>query len=388
MRNQLVLISRNMTKVCLIRALFMSGAMVTPGLVPFWESIGLKSGDFLLLELWFAAGMLGCMLPNGQLADYFGKKRVLLAGTAIMPLAQIWYAYSRSFPALVVGELMLALAFSLVLGPDEALMAESLRRLKRSHRHSKIWGRVGLSETLAATIGNVLGGYLGQFGPRVPFWASTGGYLLMFLLVLTLHEPKVSRNHRMNGIRPVAKFCLLERSDIRWVIFFPPLIMAISQAFFWLYPQYFVSCGVPARYHGWVFAVWSLTAGSLNLLAAGLEKKFGRQSLSFAAIVLVGGALVLLGTSSSWFSPIFVVLIAGARGFIPPVFSAALNRRVPSEINARALSVRGICAMSCYMVALLSVRQLAASWGTQSAFLGTGLAVLAVGSWMARRDPG
>jgi MFS transporter, DHA1 family, tetracycline resistance protein len=109
--------------------------------------------------------LLGPVL--GNLADRFGRRPILLGSLAGYSLNFALMAVAPSLGWLLAGQ-ALAGIFGGTYGPAQAALAD----ITKGSDRARIFGYVGAAFGVGFTIGPVIGGLLGEFGPRMPFVAA------------------------------------------------------------------------------------------------------------------------------------------------------------------------------------------------------------------------
>jgi MFS transporter, DHA1 family, tetracycline resistance protein len=120
-----------------------------------------------LLSLLYAGFqfLLGPVL--GNLADRFGRRPILLGSLAGYSVNFALMAVAPNLGWLIAGQ-ALAGIFGGTYGPAQAALAD----ITEASDRARIFGYVGAAFGVGFTIGPVIGGLLGEFGPRMPFVAA------------------------------------------------------------------------------------------------------------------------------------------------------------------------------------------------------------------------
>ena len=120
-----------------------------------------------LLSLLYAGFqfLLGPVL--GNLADRYGRRPILLGSLAGYSVNFTLMAVAPNLGWLIAGQ-ALAGIFGGTYGPAQAALAD----ITVAKDRARIFGYVGAAFGVGFTIGPVIGGVLGEFGPRMPFFAA------------------------------------------------------------------------------------------------------------------------------------------------------------------------------------------------------------------------
>jgi DHA1 family tetracycline resistance protein-like MFS transporter len=111
----------------------------------------------------FAAPILG------NLGDRFGRRPVLLISLAALGLDYVLIALAPTLSWLFVGRFISAIA-SATFATANAWVAD----VSEPDDRAKHFGFLSAAWGLGFMLGPVLGGLLGEIGPRIPFWAAAG----------------------------------------------------------------------------------------------------------------------------------------------------------------------------------------------------------------------
>ncbi len=120
--------------------------------------------------LFVYAGMQFLCAPiAGALSDRFGRRPVLLLSLLAFGLDSLLTGFAPKISWLFIGR-ALAGSFGAAYAPASAYIAD----VSPPEERAQNFGFLGAAFGLGFIIGPVLGGLLGQYGPRVPFFAAAG----------------------------------------------------------------------------------------------------------------------------------------------------------------------------------------------------------------------
>ncbi|MER6013468.1 MFS transporter [Streptomyces bluensis] len=307
-------------------------------------------GGFSVFSWLFSGYLLAVTvtLPvYGKLSDTFGRKPVLIAGTAVFLLGSLLCALAWNMAALIAFRIVQGLGGGALQGTVQTLAADLYpleERPKISARISTVWA-------ISAVAGPALGGVLAAYADwRWIFLINLPlGAVALWLLVRHLHEPQ----RQTGGPRP--------RTDWAGALTVfacgGALLMAVVQG------------GV-----AWPWLSWP----SLSLLGTGLalvvalvviERRAAEPILpgwvwrrrTIAAVNLALGALGFVMVAPTVFLPTYAQSVLGlapiAAGFVLSVWtlswpvSAALSQHVYRRIGFRNTAMLGIGAATVILAA-------------------------------------
>src|SRR5690606_26135178 len=154
----------------------------------------------------------------GNLSDRFGRRPILLASLLGLTFDYLMMAIAPFVWYLFIGRVIAGVAGA-ALATATAYMADITPPHKRTHR----FGLIGAAFGLGFIIGPVIGGELGELGPRVPFYAAAGLAFANFLFgLLVLPESLPKRSRRRFDIRRAnplgAVIGLRQYSSVLWLL--------------------------------------------------------------------------------------------------------------------------------------------------------------------------
>jgi DHA1 family tetracycline resistance protein-like MFS transporter len=117
----------------------------------------------------------------GNLSDRYGRKPILLASLAALAVDYVLMGLAPTLAWLFVGRLIAGIAGA-TFATANAVVADIIPPEKRA----KYFGLNGAAWGMGFVIGPVIGGLLGQYGSRVPFFAAAVFTALNFLIALAV----------------------------------------------------------------------------------------------------------------------------------------------------------------------------------------------------------
>ncbi|HVF10357.1 MAG TPA: MFS transporter, partial [Abditibacteriaceae bacterium] len=144
---------------------------VLPGFIAHLthQSLSSASRDYgWLLALYGAMQFLFSPLL-GTLSDRFGRRPILLLSLFFGGIDYILMALAPSLLWLYIGRTL-----SGITGANFTVANAYIADVSPPDKRAQNFGIVGAAFGVGFIIGPALGGFLGQWGPRVPFWAAAG----------------------------------------------------------------------------------------------------------------------------------------------------------------------------------------------------------------------
>ncbi len=324
---------------------------VLPGLVTQFNggNVAQGSDSYGLLVGVFAAMQFIASPILGSLSDRFGRRRVILialAGTAVdyvvMGLAPNigWMYVGRVISGATAGALATCNAYIADVTPPE--------------KRAQGYGLVGAAFGLGFVIGPALGGLLGRYSLRLPFFVAAGCVAANWLYgAFVLPESLAPENRRpfsWKRANPVGSLLALRRFrgvvDLAWMYFLLMVGNTIMQSIWVLYMGY--------RYHWTTMEVGlSLTfAGIMSVVVqGGLVKRIigwtgERRGLVLGLLVSVV-IMASYGTATRGWMIYGLIFIGAFGGIAGPSAQALITKHVPpNEQGAVQGSLSGLTSLA------------------------------------------
>ena len=226
--------------------------LIFPVLPKIVETVGhtdLASATLISGWLFFAyVGMqFVCGPLVGNLSDTFGRRPLLLISVFGLGVDYLLTAFAPNLWWLFVGRI-----FAGICGASYTTANAYLADITKPEDRARIYGYVGASYGLGFIIGPAIGGFLGEYGPRVPFFAAAAISILnfafgYFVLPETL-KPDMRRPFSLARSNPIGTFKVF--------LTYPQVIPLSIVMFFY----YFATSVYPAIWPFWGIARFGWTS--------------------------------------------------------------------------------------------------------------------------------
>ncbi len=305
----------------------------------------------------------------GNLSDRFGRRPVLLVSLFVFGVDYLIMGLAPTLAWLFVGRLIAGTSGA-TYGIANACIADLFPPDKRAQN----FGLIGAAFGVGFILGPVIGGFLGEFGPRTPFFVTAGiafANVLFGWLVIpeTLKEEdrrpfRFARANPLGAFRQVGQF---------------PVVTGILGAYF----LYMLA-------HDSLPAVWSFytidrygwsprdvgfslgVVGVCMLVVQGFlirkiiplwgSKRTAYVGLTLAIVAFFGYALSPVG----WAMYIWIVIGAGS-GLIIPAMNGIMSRQIPANAQGELQGILGSVASSTFIISPVVMTQLFAFFSSPAA---------------------
>jgi DHA1 family tetracycline resistance protein-like MFS transporter len=288
-------------------------------------------GGWLLTS--YAVMQFICGPIMGNLSDRFGRRPVLLASLAAFAIDYALMGFAPTLAWLFLGRVLAGVAGA-VYSPAWAYVAD----VSPPEKRAQSFGVMGAAFGVGFIVGPALGGLLGEFGPRAPFFAAAALGALNFvygLFVLPESLPADKRRtFEWKRANPLGTLSSLRRY---------PAVMAIAGAvFLWqlahqVYPSswaFFAEIRFdwsPGEIGASLAFVGLLMAFTQAVLTGRIVKHLGEQRAVIIGLASGAASMLLVAfTDVGWFA--YVAMAAGLLQFIAyPSMNAIMSKQVPPD---------------------------------------------------------
>jgi len=267
----------------------------------------------------------------GNLSDKFGRRPIILISLLGFTLDYILLALAPTITWLFIGRIIAG-----ITGASITTASAYIADISSIENRAKNFGMIGAAFGLGFIIGPVIGGLLGQYGARVPFYAAAALCFFNFLygyFILPESLPKEKRSVlNLKKANPIGSFLHLKK--------YPKLIGLASSMFL----LYVASHAIQSNWSfftmykfNWDEKMVGISLGVIGLLVAlvqGVLIRWVNPWLGNEKSIYVGFFLYSLGmllftfANQSWMMFIFLIPYCSG-GIAGPALQAVISIQVP-----------------------------------------------------------
>lgn len=324
-------------------AFFHSFMVIVPVIVPFFMSKGLSLAEIFYLQAIFASTIVLLEAPSGYFADIFGRRTALLIGSVVHGFGYLLLNFSDDFASLIIFEITVGIAASLLSGADIALLYDTQKAIAEEElsEHSKGIAHLGFIKSSADGLGALIGGALVLYSfELMVLIQSVVAWMCLLLALLIIEPPYKNPNVASNRIQIAGILRYLFTTDpvLRNVVIAIPLYNLATFHVAWLVQPYWEAQGLSLAVFGVLWCTQSLVVALANKFGFELERKHG----AVFTLTCIGALPVIghfgMAWLQGWAGIAIGLMLFACRGLNQVILVNALNRRVPSEFRATANS--------------------------------------------------
>jgi len=316
------------------------------------------------LAVVLAVGDLALMaleVPTGWLADKFGHRKSLIAGSAVQVVGMLLCWLGRGVPGVLAASLLVALGDALRSGADQALLYRTCLTLDREADFQRIQGQTYAWQAVALLIQVLAGGFI------VQRWGFAAGWIVETIMcgvglgiACAMVEPPSAGDTRSESVDRTADGDDAQptshprTSHVRFIALMLPAAFVASghtAAAFLVQTM----GGSSAVQMTWLVAAIALA----EAIGSAIATKAGDAGLRMQVAIGLFGVLTLL--TGLAVRPLLVpsaIVLSLLDGLALPLRSVAIQRLADDTVRARAASIASACDMALKTIAL----PLAGSW--------------------------
>ncbi len=333
-----------------------------------------------IFETVFHITSLTMEVPTGMIADLYGRKFSRILGIFSYIIYLLIMIISSNFVVIIIGFIFCGLGFTLESGSGEAQVYDSLKLMKKEDDFMKVNGRKEVIYQLSTGIALFVGGYIAMRSFDLSFEITIIFYLLSLLVIAFMKETPLQLKKDHKSFKEMlydhyvkSTKVVFENKRLLLLIIIGAMMAAPITSVFFYIQNHLDSLGYSLVFLGLLLALHSLFAAFGGFIAYRLEKKYKEKKILYFVPLLMTISFWLILVDNIIFIP-FVVL-----GFLDSVFYVVLgdyiNRIIPSETRATALSFSGL-VFSIVMIILFPLIGLVGDfYGLKTSFFGLAIIV-------------
>ncbi len=350
-----------------------------PIVVLFYQENGLGMHEVFQLKAIYSIAMVAMEIPSGWMADVWGRKKTLLAGSVLGATGFLIYSFAHGFAAFVAAEIILGIGYSFVSGADAAMLYDSLKAVDKSKDYVKVEGRITSVGNFAEALAGVAGGFLAAISLRMPFYFQVAIAAMAIPAAMFLTEPTLIEKGPIHSISKLTKNIaktLLTNHNLRIAILLSSLTGTATLTFAWLVQPFFKAVNLPVEMFGVFWTALNITVGASSVFAYNIERAFGKRTTLIFIITMLAAGYIFSGIAVSYWGIAFLFLFYLVRGIATPVLKNYINLYTQSEVRATMLSVRNFAIRVVFAAIGPLLGWITDNKGLNVAFISAGLGYL------------
>ncbi len=281
----------------------------------------------------------------GSLSDAMGRRPLLLLAVFGLAVDYLLTAFAPNLYWLFAGRLIAGLC-----GASYTIANAYIADITAPEDRAKAFGMMGAAFGVGFIIGPAIGGLLGEFGPRVPFFVaaavSTANFAFGYFVLPETLIPEKRRRFEWSRANPIGALKVF--ASYKGVL---PLcvVMAIYMFASSVYPVIWAFWSV-AKF-GWTAGTIGITLAVFGLTMAAVQggltgpavKTFGESNTVLIALIVGACVAFAYGLAPNLIWVLILLVVHAPEGFANPALTALISREVPE--NAQGEMQGGIASV-------------------------------------------
>jgi MFS transporter, DHA1 family, tetracycline resistance protein len=304
-----------------------------------------------LLSTSFAVMQFLCGPGVGVLSDRFGRRPVLIVSLVVMSADYLVMAVAGS-----VWLLLLARIVGGITAATQSTAMAAIADMSPPDRKAQNFGLIGAAFGAGFVLGPLIGGLLGELGPRAPFYAAAalaGANAVLAWAVLPETAPARGKAST-RSLNPFGAFRAIGRLPGVGRLL---LLFFLYQVAFFVYPSVWAFF-TEARF-GWTPAMTGLSLASFGVSIALVQgwlirivlPRWGEARTVLAGIAFNACAFLAIGTVTSGTLALFLTPLTALGAVVTPALQGMMSRATPGD---RQGELQGVIAAAGAMAMIIS----------------------------------
>ncbi|MBP5535137.1 MAG: MFS transporter [Alphaproteobacteria bacterium] len=369
---------------------FVNALFFLPVTMLFYGFKGLSMGDFFLIQGIFSLAVFVLEIPTGYIGDLFSRKNTLIIGTFIWIIGYLAWIFGEGFWFVLSGELIFAVAVSLISGTREAYLYDLLKKRHKEGIFHKKYAKMKMLSNLVLMIATLTGAFIYQFlGPIVPIWLCI--FFLVCNMIILILLPDVPESRRIvednkskwQDILDISKYAL-KHPEIKWLMIFPAVYGTLTLVFMWGLQSVMVFRELPI----FVFSLVTGLNAFLRTLWSGISGKI-LEKVQLSGIIKLQCLIIVIATIgacaaayvSVWavYICLLLMMFASSSVVLSNISTSVLiNHRIKSDERATILSVDSMINRVFWAFGMIALKPLFDNIGVGPTFMVSALLLIPI----------
>ncbi len=315
-----------------------------PILALFFIASKVPLEQFTIIMAIFSLSILLLEIPSGIIADLIGKKRTMLIAKILYIVEIYLIAFYNGFWIFLIAKIISGIGVSFWSGADQALIYDTLKRMKKEKDHKKIIGNYFTIQNVTKAFVFIIGGFLFAMNYKLPAIMTLPFIVLSFILMFFIKEPYVSG--KKLGV--VTSFKHLKESlsyswkhsYVKYLILYSLPVATTMWVMLSISSAYLAEISIPVYMIGIIAFIASMLTAYISKKAYKIEEKLGERISLIAIQITAILGIFLMSLMIPYLGVLFYLLIPVTQGFFMIIINNYLNEHIETSHRATIISIR------------------------------------------------
>lgn len=282
----------------------------------------------------------------GNLGDRFGRRPVFLLSLAGFSLDFLLMAFAQNIWWLFIGR-SIAGGLGAIFGPANAVMAD----ISTAEDRAKRFGAVGAAFGIGFIAGPALGGFIGEYSARAPFFVAAAMSAVVFLYGFIAFPETMPQGARrvfsLKRANPLGALLVLRTLPGVLGIALVYLVWVTSTNIYPVSWSYYAQAqyGWDSKTIGISLTLVGISMAVVQALLIGrMVSRFGERNTALFGLVCAASGMLIMAFNNSGAVAMTLCFLLGLQGMIMPSVNAMMSRRTPNDMQGELQGFNGSLA--------------------------------------------
>lgn len=312
-------------------------------LVLYYQANNLTFTQIGALSSILAISIVLLEIPSGAFADLIGRKWSIIIAQSLLAIYLLILIFNPTFLGFIFAAIIFGVSYSFISGAKEALLYDTLKKLKKTQEHIHILGKEHFLFAIAGVFSAYLGPTLFNINITYPIYLSLIFIILSLFVAFFFVEPSKKGNYTLkehyNQISS-SIYKTINNNKLLWIIAFT-IISAVGFTIFinMTLQPYIIEIGFSLTDMAYILVASSLIGAFTSLFYGRLESFLGEKKSMFALIISQTLIFFMIGYFTFKINVIFLILFGVVRGYQGMIMNHYSNKHIESKERATILSI-------------------------------------------------
>lgn len=315
---------------------------IGPVLFVFYTSyMGLSTSEYLMADSVLFFIMAICEVPSGMIADFFGRKKILIVSKIMIIVGMVLLITIKSFLGAIIVAIIYGIFGAMESGIAESVIYEIFSKNQKLDDYEFTTARSNSVGFFVSVIYALSSGYLIELNLVLPVVCDLIiSIITLIVIILLLEDHRNYENVHNFNIRTLFK--LPEKDILKnviLIIIIAALLSCFSRTIFSFYQPILISLEIPKFLLGYAAALYSIVAGISLVFYKKIRDTVNRKQMMLLVIFLQIISSLGIFVLESYIFIVFIFIQQIQRGIMSPFLYMQVNGHIPEDNENRVTTM-------------------------------------------------
>lgn len=294
--------------------------------------MGLSISEYLFCDALLFIIMAIVEIPSGMIADYFGRKKILLFSKVAIILGMTILLFTASFNGAVIVAVIYGTFGALESGIENSIFYELFEKKAALKEYEFVTARSGGIGFIVSIIYSIAAGYLVQINVALPVILDLIICVILFIAVAILLEDVREAKIVQEAFRLPSKKELL---NIIPIILFAGLMTSVLRVAYSFYQPILTNLDLPTFWLGYAAGMYNIISSISAFLYAKIRDYISKWYFMIFLIIMQIIGTIGIAYINMIFVVVFIIIQQLQRGIMGPFMYMQVNSYIDSNSGNR-----------------------------------------------------